>query len=619
MKKTIAVLLSLLLLAALMPLHMQTASAEMSGRCGRDLYWSFEGGTLTISGSGDMYNYGPDYENPWVTNGFSDEITWIDLPDGLTDIGSYAFYFCRELRYISIPSGVSRIGEGAFERCVSLGSIELPISLTDIEIFAFCACNELTTVWYYGTREQKEQMRIGSCNDPLLNAAWYYGDPETACGPNLQWSFNNDTGVLTITGSGRMYNYNPDYMDPWVRNEFASDILQIDLPDELTDIGSYAFYSCRELTNINIPSGVTKLNEGAFDQCNSLDTIYLPASVTEIDYYAFTGCHALTTVYYSGTEAQRAQIHIADGNDSLLNATWYYQGTEPSSNAEWNASDVMYKGTTPYVIANGSPQRPRFVLKNSTDGSVIDPAFYDCEYCENTNAGTGYAVIKYKNGYTGITRKWFKIYLPPTTTTTVENIGNGIKLTWSPVEGAVGYVIYRRAWSSTTDGWTEFKRWNNTTETTYIDGIDENHRVYAGTRYQYGIKAYFARRVDPVTGTTIGGNVGDNYNLGEVGPLKTTVRITTRVLNSVTAGSRQMTVKWTPSKNFTGYQIQYATNAAFTQNAKAIKITNPKTAQTVIRSLTSGKTYYVRLRSYHEFNGMTYFGEWSNVKTCKVK
>ena len=170
------------------------------------------------------------------------------------------------------------------------------------------------------------------------------------------------------------------------------------------------------------------------------------------------------------------------------------------------------------------------------------------------------------------------------------------------------YVLYRG------DGRECVVRWNNTTALEWTDT-----KVYAGTRYQYGIKAYFNKRVDPVTGATIGGNVGDNFNLGEVGPLKTTVRITTRVLNSVTAGTKQMTVKWAASSQFTGYQIQYATNAAFTQNAKAIKITNPKTVSTVIKSLTSGKTYYVRLRSYHEFNGMTYFGEWSNVKSCKVK
>ncbi len=284
----------------------------------------------------------------------------------------------------------------------------------------------------------------------------------------------------------------------------------------------------------------------------------------------------------------------------------------------WNSADVQYKGSTPYVIANGSAQTPRFSVKDR-NGNTVSRSNYTYVYRENTNAGTGYVIVTFTSQYSGTARAWFKIYLPPTTATTVENVSDGIRITWNPVEGAVGYVIYRRAWSSTTNGWTDFVRWYNVTGLSWIDGSDADHKVYAGTRYQYGVKAYFARRVDPVSGATIGGNVGDNYNLGEVGPLKTTVRITTRVLNSVTAGRKQLTAKWGASSVFTGYQVQCATNSAFTKNVKTIRITNPKTAQTVIKNLTSGKTYYVRVRSYHEFNGMTYFGEWSNVKTCKVK
>jgi len=113
--------------------------------------------------------------------------------------------------------------------------------------------------------------------------------------------------------------------------------------------------------------------------------------------------------------------------------------------------------------------------------------------------------------------------------------------------------------------------------------------------------------------------VGDNYNLGEVGPLKTTVRITTRTLKSVTPGTKQLTVKWGGSSVFTGYQVQYATNSAFTTGWKTIRITDPKTVQTVLNNLKTGTTYYVRVRSYHVFNGMTYYGEWSNALSGKVK
>ena len=279
---------------------------------------------------------------------------------------------------------------------------------------------------------------------------------------------------------------------------------------------------------------------------------------------------------------------------------------------EWDARDVSFKGTTPYVIANGTAKTPRFTVK-AADGTVLGTENYTYTYQENTNAGTGYVTVTMKDKYSGTLRAWFKIYLPATTQTAIENVSDGIKLTWAAVEGAAGYVIYRRAWNLADAGWTTFERWNNTTGLTWTDTA-----VYAGTRYQYGVKAYFARRTDPVTGTQIGGNVGDNFNLGMVGPLKTTVRITTRTLDKVTPNIGQLTVKWTPSKVFTGYQIKYATNENFTQNVGAVKVANAQTSQTVLKNLKKDTVYYITVRSYQEFEGMTYYGEWSNVKHSRV-
>ncbi len=285
---------------------------------------------------------------------------------------------------------------------------------------------------------------------------------------------------------------------------------------------------------------------------------------------------------------------------------------------KFNEGEVQYKGTTPYLIWNSAsaPFEPAFTVYEEDGETVIPAENYDYEYKENTLPGTGYLFVYFKGAYTGTAQLFFKLYLPATTKTWVENVTDGISVGWMPVEGAAGYVIYRRAWSSTTNGWTAFARWDNTTETTYLDGHDDSHKVYAGTRYQYGVKAYFARRTDPVSGEQIGGNVNDNsgnFNLGEVGPLKTTVRITTRKLVQVRSGNKELTVKWEASKNFTGYQIQYATDEAFTQNAVAIKIEDPATYWTTLKDLEAATVYYVRIRSYHIFENMTYFGEWSNV------
>jgi hypothetical protein len=284
-----------------------------------------------------------------------------------------------------------------------------------------------------------------------------------------------------------------------------------------------------------------------------------------------------------------------------------------------NEADVEYKGTTPYVVWNHVRHEPGFTVV-AEDGTVLTEADYTYEYRENDKPGTGYIFVTVTNeAYADPNYAYFKIYLEPTEWMTIANVSDGIRLEWAPVQDAAGYVIYRRAWNLVDGGWTTFERWDNTTETTWLDGHDDAHKVYAGTRYQYGVKAYFTRRTDPVINQQIGGNVGDNYNLGLVGPLKTTVRITTRTLKSVTPGTKQLTVKWGGSKVFTGYQIKYATDENFTKGVRSIKIDDPSTTQKVITGLLSGKTYYVMVRSYQEFEGMTYFGEWSNVLSAQVK
>ena len=300
-----------------------------------------------------------------------------------------------------------------------------------------------------------------------------------------------------------------------------------------------------------------------------------------------------------------------------LTSYWTSEATTASGatlngKVSFDPSSVQFKGTTPYVIYTGKAQTPAVIVTNKTTGETINPKFYTVSYSDNTAPGSATVTVTFRRGYSGTCKGWFKIYLPATKTTSVENVKSGIRISWAKVDGAAGYVIYRRAWNLVDAGWTTFERWNNTTATEWTDTT-----VYAGTRYQYGVKAYFAKRLN-ADGTSIGGAM-DNYNLGEVGPLKTTVRITTRTLHSVTAGRKQMTVKWDASKVFTGYQIQYALDQNFTDGAELLRISDPKTAETTIGSLTRNKTYYVRVRSYHEFEGMTYYGEWSNVLSCKVK
>ena len=599
---------------------------DAANKCGDALCWSYNSSstTLTITGMGDMYDYASFEEVPWSV--YQEEITSIVLPKGMTSIGDYAFSNCKHVESIDIPDTVTVIGANAFNDMNSLKNLRIPDNVMKIKSYAFSYCNELTSLTIPENVNSIYEGIVVGCRK-LTDIFVDPNNAEFMDADGVLYSKDEKyLGAYPAGKAGTTYQI-PSTVEMIMACAFSTcdTITDITIPANVHTIGYAAFEYCWGLKNVTILPGVTDIRPFAFYSCRALKTFVLPATVTHIGSSAFYDSNQLSDVYYSGTEAQRQSIldpNIEGYNQPLLNATWHYGISAIDGKVEWNPDDVQFRGTTPYVFANGSAHTPRFIVKNRTDGSEIAAQNYDFVYRENTNAGTGYVMITFKNGYCGTCRGQFKIYLPPTQTMRVANTAAGIKLTWASVEGAAGYVIYRRAWSSTTNGWTAFARWDNTTETTYLDGHDDAHKVYAGTRYQYGVKAYFARRTDPITGAEIGGNVNDNsgnYNLGMVGPLKTTVRITTRTLNSVTAGTKQMTVKWSGSNVFTGYQIQYATDSAFTQGKTTVKVTDPKTVQKTIKNLTSGKTYYVRVRSYHVFEGTTYYGGWSSAKNCKVK
>ena len=139
-----------LFLLFLLPL---TASADDSGTCGDNLTWTYVEATqtLTISGSGDMYNYytadngNGNKQRPWGINLLLSFKTII-FESGVTSIGNNAFYLCSNLTSINISNSVTSIGENSFANCSSLTSITIPNSITAIGKSAFKNCYRLNTI-----------------------------------------------------------------------------------------------------------------------------------------------------------------------------------------------------------------------------------------------------------------------------------------------------------------------------------------------------------------------------------------------------------------------------------------------------------------------------------------
>ena len=107
-----------------------------TGKCGDDVTWTvYDSGTLSIYGSGPMWDYGPDNPAPWKD--LADESVFVE--NGVTHIGSYAFYKMK-IKSVTIYSSVTSIGNLAFDSVSLLQTISIPESVTEIGNYAFADC-----------------------------------------------------------------------------------------------------------------------------------------------------------------------------------------------------------------------------------------------------------------------------------------------------------------------------------------------------------------------------------------------------------------------------------------------------------------------------------------------
>ena len=115
------------------------------------------------------------------------------------------------------------------------------------------------------------------------------------CGDDLTYTITGDGTngyTLTISGTGKMYDYYINKYAPWK----SKNIINIIINSGVTTIGECAFEKCTNLTNIVIPEGITSIGGNAFDTCNKLENVVIPESVVKIGPYAFIDCKNLTNI-----------------------------------------------------------------------------------------------------------------------------------------------------------------------------------------------------------------------------------------------------------------------------------------------------------------------------------
>ena len=152
MKKAITYIVFACLLLTMLPFgafaaEVETTEAEAvyrePGQCGEDLTWSYNSGTLTVSGTGAMDDY-TDGDAPWLE--YRDSITKVVFSGGVTSVGACAFLDYDNLTSVDFGSAMHTIGYRAFKSCDGLTEIWLPASFRRFGEESFMSCRNLTEI-----------------------------------------------------------------------------------------------------------------------------------------------------------------------------------------------------------------------------------------------------------------------------------------------------------------------------------------------------------------------------------------------------------------------------------------------------------------------------------------
>ena len=354
------------------------------GKCGDNLYWNIDDeNTLTIFGTGAMYDYGANNNNkaPWRSLNTAPKS--LVLEEGITYIGNYAFYNCKGFKgSLTIPNSVTTIGEYAFAYCSGFnGSLTIPNSVTSIGSCAFDGCsgftgdltipNNVTTIkdhafaycsGFTGSLTIPNSVTtIGEyafCDCEGFNGYLTIGNSVTTIGEYAFGDCEGFNGSLTIPNSVTSI---ADYAFVGCSGFTGS----LTIPNSVTSIGNYAFFGCYSFNgSLTIPNSVTYIGDYAFYKCSSFKgSLTIPNSVTTIGNYAFQNCSGFNgslTIGNSVTSIGREAFYNCKGFNGSL--------TIPNS--------VTSIGE--YAFAYCSGFNGSLTIPNSVT-SIGREAFYNCK------------------------------------------------------------------------------------------------------------------------------------------------------------------------------------------------------------------------------------------------
>ena len=582
------------------------------GQCGDDLTWTLDSsGTLTISGTGPMYNYSL-WDNPWCditlrSSGISTRVVNAVVSSGVTALGERALADCGSMVSVSLPETLLTVGESCFMSSDALRSITIPNSVRSIGLGAFTACKNLSRVTL-----GRGLQRIG-------------GQAFREC---------SSLSSIVIPDGVKKIEY--------LTFSDCANLMEITIPRTVTVIENHAFANCNILSRVTFTG--TQAQWNAIDMGDDNDPL-LSANIT------FTGSTLPAPTVTAGTDSQgrptlkwnavtgaaKYEVYRSYSENGpytkystvtgtsytntayLENGTTYYYRVRAlnSSGVAGAYSSVVYvtyKQTLPAPTVTGgndSQGRPTLTWKAVSGASkyeVYRARSRSGEYIKySTVTGTSYTNTSYiENGNTyyykvralksdGTAGAWssivsvtYKQTLPAPTVTGGNDSQGRPTLTWNAVSGAAKYEVYRARSRS-----GDYIKYSTVTGTSYTN----TSYIEDGNTYYYKVRAL---KSDGTAGAW-SSIVSVTYRAASTGTLSAP---------TVTGGNDSQgrpTLTWNAVSGAAKYEV-YRARSKDGDYIKYSTVTG--TSYTNTSYIEDGNTYYYKVRAL-DADGTA--GAWSSI------
>lgn len=217
----------------------------------------------------------------------------IFFPDTITTIGNGCFVDCDNIEEVNFSETLERIGICAFAKCNNLGNVYIGDIVTSVEPGAFAGC-------------------------PNMNAIYVSNNNDAYTSENGILFSKDKTSLYQFPAGSTITSYViPDTVSAiWKWAFYTSAIESINIPNNVTAIGDYAFQGCLNLESIKLPNNIATIPVGML-YGSGVKEVYIPLSVTTIRHSAFYFAGNLNNIFFEGTELQWDAI--TKGNN------WDYQ------------------------------------------------------------------------------------------------------------------------------------------------------------------------------------------------------------------------------------------------------------------------------------------------------